>query len=285
MPASGGAQFRTGHSARTSAQRVLKWSAGVFDRIRPLQRGVVVLAYHRVGERSAAVEIELPTSRFDAQLQVLAERGVTCTIDQALTALESPAPEGRDPVVVTFDDGTDDFTDIVVPLLVQHNIPAVIYVATDFVERGRTFPGSGRPLSWSALRDAYATGLVTVGSHSHSHVLFDRIDERSAAAELDRSIDLIGERLGVAPRHFAYPKALRGNARVGAIVRDRFGSAAVAGTRANRYQRTDVYALARSPVQRGDGMEWFEAKLAGGLRLEDDVRRLANRVRYAGATT
>jgi hypothetical protein len=30
-------------------------------------------------------------------------------------------------------------------------------------------------------------------------------------------------------------------------------------------------------------MAFFEQKLAGGLRLEDDVRRLANRVRYIGA--
>jgi hypothetical protein len=30
-------------------------------------------------------------------------------------------------------------------------------------------------------------------------------------------------------------------------------------------------------------MEFFEQKLRGGLRLEDDFRRLANRVRYMGA--
>jgi hypothetical protein len=51
------------------------------------------------------------------------------------------------------------------------------------------------------------------------------------------------------------------------------------------YGATDPYRLARSPVQRADGMHWFERKLAGGLRLEDDVRRWANRVRYLGATT
>ena len=59
---------------------------------------------------------------------------------------------------------------------------------------------------------------------------------------------------------------------------------ALAGTRANAYGSTDVYRLARSPVQHADGMRWFEHKLAGGLSLEDGVRRLANRTRYAGAS-
>jgi hypothetical protein len=107
----------------------------------------------------------------------------------------------------------------------------------------------------------------------------------AAALDLRRSIDLVSERAGVVPEHFAYPKALPGNASVDRVVRNLFRSAAVAGTRPNVYGRTDPYRLARSPIQRSDGMHSFERKLMGGLRLEDDVRRLANRVRYRGATS
>jgi hypothetical protein len=32
-------------------------------------------------------------------------------------------------------------------------------------------------------------------------------------------------------------------------------------------------------------MRWFRTKVAGGMRLEDDLRRGLNRVRYRGATT
>ena len=93
------------------------------------------------------------------------------------------------------------------------------------------------------------------------------------------------ERTGVKPEHFAYPKALAGNASVDASMRTMFKSAAVAGTHANRYGYTDPWRLARSPVQRADGMRFFEQKLTGGLRLEDDVRRILNRVRYIGASS
>ena len=42
--------------------------------------------------------------------------------------------------------------------------------------------------------------------------------------------------------------------------------------------------LARTPVQLGDGMRWFRRKIDGGLEREDDLRRMANRLRYARAT-
>ena len=288
MPASGGVHREYPRSVRSRAQQVVKQAAGFYDRVRPGDRGVVVLAYHRIGGRSAAQEIDLPTDRFDAQLELLTERGTAATLDDALSSLAAPAPApasaGPDPVVVTFDDGTADFVDVALPVLVRHAVPAVIYIATDFIEGGHAFPDGGTALSWAGLRDALSTGLVTVGSHTHTHALLDRVDASSAAAELDRSIELIGARTGVEARHFAYPKALAGNAAVRAEVAQRFRSAALAGTRPNRYGHTDPYALSRSPVQRADGMEWFARKLAGGLRLEDDVRRLANRVRYIGAS-
>jgi peptidoglycan/xylan/chitin deacetylase (PgdA/CDA1 family) len=219
---------------------------------------------------------------FAAQIEAVARRG-SQTIAEALLAVREPGWLHGDRVVVTFDDGTADFADIALPILVEHRVPAVLYVATDFIESQRSFPQDGKPLSWAAIRDALATGLVTLGSHTHSHALLDRVDAATAADELDRSLELLYERAEVTAAHFAYPKALAGNDAVQREVRSRFRSAAVAGTRPNRYGATDPWLLARSPVQRADGMEFFEQKLRGGLRLEDDFRRLANRVRYMGA--
>ncbi len=188
-------------------------------------------------------------------------------------------------VAVTFDDGTADFADEAVPVLVEHRVPATLYVATDFVERGVPFPDDGVPVSWAALRDAVATGFVDLGSHTHGHALLDRLPEDAVAGELDRSVELIGDRVGVRAEHFAYPKAVMGSAAADAAVRARFASAAVAGTHANRYGATDPYRLARSPIQVSDGMRWFRRKVAGGLAFEDTLRRVANRRRYSGATT
>jgi peptidoglycan/xylan/chitin deacetylase (PgdA/CDA1 family) len=242
---------------------------------------LVVLIYHRVGGRTG-VRVDLPTPAFEKQMAALAESGAVLSLDDAARRL-SLGEDLRGRVAITFDDGTDDFVDEALPVLTRHGLPATLYVATAHIEERIDFPDAGRPASWAGLEDCLASGLVTIGSHTHRHVLLDRLPAQEVADELDRSIDLIGERLGVVAEHFAYPKALRPSAAAEREVRARFASAALAGTRANPVG-TDPHRLSRTPVQTTDGERWFARKVAGGMAFEDDVRRLVNRRRYAGAT-
>ncbi len=264
--------------------RVVKHSAVALDRVRGVRNGVVVLIYHRVGGGSG-IEVDLNPAAFEDQVGWLAEGGRVCTLDAALRVLADPNPPAIDPIVVTFDDGTADFAEVAVPILERHRVPALMYLATDFVERGIDFADAGRPLSWAAARDCRATGLIEFGSHTHTHALLDRLAPNEAELELDRSIGLIADRLGCAAPHFAYPKAVAPSARVEQLVRTRFRSAALAGTRTNRYGATDPYRIARSPVQSSDGFDFFVRKASGGMALEDSLRRAANRIRYARATS
>lgn len=265
-------------------QQLVKWIASAADAVRR-PRGLVVLIYHRVGAYTP-VSVDLPRPLFAEQLGALTAGWKPVTLEHAIGLLAAPAaPPGPPPVCLTFDDGTADFVDEALPELVAHGVPATLYVATDYVETGRAFPDDGRPVSWAGLRDALSTGLVTIGSHTHTHRLLDRVKGPEAADELDRSIGLIEDRLGVACSHFAYPKALPGSPAADQEVRRRFRTAAVGGTRPNPYGRTDPHRIRRSPVQVTDGMRWFRRKAAGGMALEDHLRTLRNRRRYAGKVT
>jgi len=279
-------------SASAVFRRGVKVASAAADRWRPSVPGVVILLYHRVGGGSA-LEIDLDATRFDEQVAVIAESGRAVSLAGALAQLaaapgEAPADSS---VVITFDDGTADFAEIAVPILERHGVPATLYLATGFVDGEIPVPAGGRPVSWSALRDACSTGLIDIGSHTHTHRLLDRVSRSEAAAELDRSIDLIGEHLGQPALDFAYPKAVPGRRDVVALVNDRFRSAALAGTRVNPFRSheprraTDPQRLARSPIQASDGMDFFARKLAGGMGLEDAFRRAINRVRYARLAT
>ncbi|GIU89485.1 MAG: hypothetical protein KatS3mg010_0584 [Acidimicrobiia bacterium] len=260
----------------------VKALASGVDVVRPRRAGVVVLIYHSVGGASG-LQLDLPKDLFARQMSELAAAGNVVPLDVALAQLEQGRPDpGRECVVLTFDDGTVDFVEHAVPVLAEHGLPATLYVATAFVEEQRPFDYGVRPLSWNALADACTTGLVDVGSHTHTHALLDRVDPAVAADELDRSIALIEDRLGRPARDFAYPKAVPASHAVEAAVRARFRSAALAGTRPNRPGATDPHRLARSPIQAADGLVWFRRKAAGGMALEDDLRRLLNRTRYAG---
>jgi peptidoglycan/xylan/chitin deacetylase (PgdA/CDA1 family) len=240
-----------------------------------------MLQYHRVGRR-ARLEIDLPAERFEEQMTLLSQQRRATTLDRSLELLGGAPRPGADPVVVTFDDGTADFAECAAPILIRHGIPVVLYVATAFTEAQQPFEHEGAPLSWAALRDLTTTGFVTVGSHTHTHRVLDRATPAIATGEVDHSIGLLEDRLGVDVRHFAYPKGVPGSQAAETVVRRRFASAALADVGVNRYGRTDPHRLARSPIQFSDGMRWFARKANGGLALEGTLRRALNRRRYSG---
>ncbi len=262
-----------------NARGLIKQVSMAVDKLRPPPQGIVVLIYHRVGGQSASA-VDLDTDVFDAQLCHLGEHHRVLSLHDAVEHLR--AGTATDGVVLTFDDGTADFADIVVPALVRHGLPATLYAATRFIDEGLDFPWGASPLSWSALRDACSTGLVTVGSHTHSHWLLDRLEAHKLDDDLDRSISLIGEHIGYAPAHFAYPKAMPGSHHAEVAVRRRFESAALAQSRVNRPGKCDLHRLWRTPVQRSDDMRIFGAKANGGLRLEGELRALVAKVKYRG---
>jgi peptidoglycan/xylan/chitin deacetylase (PgdA/CDA1 family) len=270
---------RTARAARAALKAT---AAGIDLVVRP-SRGFVVLLYHRVGAGSGSA-VDLPADLFRDQLAFLADRAEVVSLDDAVDS--DPAPDdGRQRVVITFDDGTADVADVAVPLLVEFGFPATLYVATRWVDEGDSFWDDGTTLSWAALREVHSTGLVTLGSHTHTHALLDRLPPEQVADELDRSCGLIAEHVGAWASHFAYPKALTPSPEAEAQVRTRFRTAALAGTRPNPYGRTDPFRLSRSSVQVGDGLRWFRRKAAGGMRFEDSVRELVNRRRYVGASS
>jgi len=258
-----------------SARRWVSNAARAYDRIRPPAPGVVVLIYHRVGGGTASA-VDLPVDEFDAQMTMLASTSTVLTLDEAVTALaDGQQPAG---VVITFDDGTADFTANAVPVLQRHNLPATLYAATGFIDQRLPMPWGAPSATWDQLRIAAASGLITIGSHTRDHLLLDHATSDEVEEQLDESIASITREIGTPPQHFAYPKAVRGNKLADTAVRRRFASAALAGNRANR-PGDDLYRLARTPVHSGDTPELFAVKVGGGLRLEGVLRDMVTRGR------
>ncbi|MDQ3176246.1 MAG: polysaccharide deacetylase family protein [Actinomycetota bacterium] len=271
------------------AIEVLGQPIDVLARRRPCAR-FVALIYHRVGGGSPS-PVDLPADRFAAHLDRVAGRVVT--LDEALALASPPAPGGAQDtelgvadaslpkVVLTFDDGTADWLDVVLPMLADRSLPAVFYVSTGYVEGERSLPDGGRAVGWSGLAELAASGLATIGSHTHTHRILAGVPAVEAIEELDRSRHLIEDRLGVSCDHFAYPNAVAGSPSAEVAVRRRFSSAALAGNRTNLAGRTDPHRLGRHALGVDDSMRSFDHKTAGGARLEGVLRERRDALRCA----
>jgi peptidoglycan/xylan/chitin deacetylase (PgdA/CDA1 family) len=65
--------------------------------------------------------------------------------------------------------------------------------------------GRNKFMDWGDLRELAADPLVTIGAHSVNHYALAKLPEAEARAEMAKSAEIIGEKLGQAPAHFAYP--------------------------------------------------------------------------------
>jgi peptidoglycan/xylan/chitin deacetylase (PgdA/CDA1 family) len=240
---------------------------GLLDRRRP--GDVLILVYHRVG--TGEREVDLPTRVFERQLAGLASTATVRSLDDALTGVEGG-------VVITVDDGYRDFHEYVLPLLVGHRLPALLYLATGLVDGDDGYQDpSEEALSWPMLREAVDTGFVTVGSHTHVHADLSRTSEEAAEEELRRSKGLIEDNLQMPCRHFAYPWGVA-SAGADRAARRLFETAALDAWRTNRRGRIDPHRLGRTPVLRSDGHGvFFRAKTRGLLDQEAVAYRLLRR--------
>jgi peptidoglycan/xylan/chitin deacetylase (PgdA/CDA1 family) len=66
-------------------------------------------------------------------------------------------------------------------------------------------PDVFRPLTWNQIREMQKTGLISVGSHTHTHAILSRVAPDRIRFELSESKRLIEDRCGVTTRLFCYP--------------------------------------------------------------------------------
>lgn len=230
-------------------------------RLQPLVPGagasVHVLAYHLV-EAGTGSPVDLPLVIFRRQMAELAESGRVIALDEALQTLtgEHVREDAGPWIVLTFDDAYRSFRTHAFPVLDHLRLPATLYAPTGFVNRETPGPLAGArdlpALDWTELAELAASGLVTVGSHTHTHPDLDSLARTSPEAvrsELVRSKEMLEEHLGYPVEHFAYPRARRSGAAEAEVSRC-YRSATAAGGRSNRPGRFDRYRISRVPVRR-----------------------------------
>lgn len=257
---------------------VLKGAAVAVDPLFGKFPGPRILIYHQVGI-SLGREMEVSTENFIGQLDWIEERGEIVNLETAIARRGEPKADKLS--VLTFDDGFEDVYHNAFPHMRARGIPFTLYLTTMPIETGEPldprYPGA-RPLTWDQVNEMIATGLVTVGAHTHTHPDLRNTPADVVADELDTSNEVILENTGSVPRHFTYPWGWWSET-ADPLVRERYETATV-GSTSPITMESDLMTLGRFPVQSSDGMTWFTRRTKRGLRLENAVRR--RRAGYLG---
>lgn len=172
---------------------------------------VPVLMYHRIAEDGpdGLARYRVSPEEFRKQLVWLRRNGFhTITSGELEWFIRHRHPISGRPVVLTFDDGFEDFSSTAWPLLRSFDFRPEVFIVTDLAggtsdwdsARGGAFP----LMAPQTIARLHADG-VSFGSHLASHRPADGLSTRELADELLRSRAKLTEWLGRAPASLAAP--------------------------------------------------------------------------------
>ena len=212
--------------------------------------------------------MEVTVEDFEWQLDWLSQNREVVDLETAVRKWNEPGSDRL--VVLTFDDGYLSVYENGLPLLVERGLPFTLYLATKMLEKGEDDHGVAT-LTWKSVGSMLQSGLLTVGAHTHSHTDLRRADRAAIRKELDMSDSIIQERLGIRPVHFAYPWGYWSGIAEPMLI-ERYATAVLGGS-PRPVQSPPLHRLHRYPVQLADGVSFFGARVRGGLRGEEWLRR------------
>lgn len=136
---------------------------------------------------------------FKTQINYLASQNYrTLSLDDFATFhLESHALTEKT-LVLTFDDGYEDFFTNAFPILKQHHMKAVCFLITDFI-------GQPTYLTWNEINQMFQSGLITFESHTVDHILLSTLSNKNILVELVKSKKILELHFQQPINWIAYP--------------------------------------------------------------------------------
>jgi len=155
-----------------------------------------ILMYHSINDDVASnhPDLVVAPANFRAQLNYLKKRGYQfLTMSELISGDYDSAPR----VALTFDDGFQDNYTVMLPILMEFQAKATIFLCPDMAEIEK--------LTEEQILEIQASGLVEFGAHTMTHINLSQVSDEDAKHEISESKKYVEKLLGIPCSSFAYP--------------------------------------------------------------------------------
>ncbi|MEK7550475.1 MAG: polysaccharide deacetylase family protein [Patescibacteria group bacterium] len=165
------------------------------------------LVFHSVGKGAGKDLYALEPAQFDAIVAMIVEKfGGTVSMED-IFASQSP-PVNRNGVLLTFDDGYNDHSEVVLPILKKYNAKATFFLLPKYFGQKNLWDHRSQVIL-NHISIEQAKELVkeghTVGSHGLTHNSLLKFSDRQLKTELQKSKEILENTLQINVNCFSYP--------------------------------------------------------------------------------
>lgn len=240
----------------------------------------VILTYHSISDGDSPLKI--PPQLFAEQMEWLRDNARVVPLGEIVAALADRKPLPERTVVLTFDDGFQNFYTSAAPLLHRWGLPATVFLPTGYCGRKNGWPGQPlwidqEPLlDWRQVEELARQGFA-FGAHSVNHPILTRLPIGESQWEITQCKTQLEEHVGQLVEFFCYPYG-RWDPAVRNVVSLHYRGACATIARAVG-RNSDPFVLPRADVHYVRHRMLFRALFTGGFLAYLATRRFIRKVR------
>lgn len=258
-PANGdsGRMGAVGETAEADGAGEAAGLAGSTDRLASAKQTatkVPIIMYHYVREVDKAADplgwnLSITPTIFEEQLKWLKEQGyVGMHLEDLFDGKVSEKA-----VVLSFDDGLEDFYTTALPLLQKYDFTASNAVVTGMV-------GAHEHMTEKQIRECVAAG-IEITSHTVGHIDLSTTNEDEVRRQVTESRDYLENAFGIDVSAFVYPSGKYNDTVVRVLGEEGYKIALTTQPGESDLIVDDWLLLPRVRIDNRDGLEGFKAKL------------------------
>jgi peptidoglycan/xylan/chitin deacetylase (PgdA/CDA1 family) len=229
------------------------------------RRKVTILSYHSVIDGNEPVRDDpykqhIPLHLFQRHLDYLQSNYNVVSLSEFLAAKRKHRRLPNYSVVLTFEDGFQDFHRVAAGQLAQRQLAATVFVITDRAY-GRLPPNGESFLTWHEIQELALAG-TGIGSHTCSHPKLTELPLNDVERELAESRSAILNHVKQVDVPLSYPYG-RTSDSISLLAQSAGYSCAIGNNLGPNDCDADIFALSRTTIASDDELPTFAARVSG----------------------